>query len=187
MAGIHIVAPCAGPLSPSLGLLPLVLAEELLLLVRVGLPQEAGDLVVADADPLEQVLHATGLVTDAEGVLKPLANLVGVAEATGADLVFELLDLARGKLAGVALVMEGTEVVEALVAIDPEPFAQLGETDSQQLSDFFPGLARSNSQDSGEPLVNTPVQGSLAAAFDLSPLLSSQDNRFHERRPWLAG
>jgi len=112
-----------------------------MLLVGVCFPQEAAHLVLADADPPEQILHPAGRIADAEGVLKPLANLLGVAEAARADLLFELVHLPGGELARVALVVESTQSVEPLVAIDPEPFAQLGEADPQQVSDFLPAFA----------------------------------------------
>src|SRR4051794_40432326 len=132
VARIHEIPSGGSPLPPGLGLLPPVLVEELFLLVRVGLPQEASDLVVTDADAIEQILYAAGLVRHAEGVVNPLANLIGVAEAAGADLIFESLDLVGGELARVPLVVEGAEGVEPLVAIDAQPFTQLGQTHAQQ-------------------------------------------------------
>ena len=123
------------------------------------------------SDPPEQILHPAGRIADAEGVLKPLANLIGVAEAAGADLLFELVHLRGGELARVALVVERAQGVEPLVAIDAEPFAQLGEADAQQVSDFFPAGALGHGQDGREALVDTPVKGVLAAAFDLPPVL----------------
>jgi hypothetical protein len=149
-----------------------VLTNKLLLLVGVGLPQEAGDLVVTDADPPEQVLHPAGRIADAEGVLKPLANLIRVAEAARADLLFEVFHLLGGELARVALVVQSTKSVEPLVAIDTEPFAQLGEADPQQVSDFFPAGALGNGQDGSEALVDTPVPGFLASSFEFPPSLA---------------
>ena len=69
----------------------------LLVLVGVGLPQEAAHLVVADPDALEQVLDPGGGVADGEGGLEPVADLVGAAEAARADLGLELFDLRRGE------------------------------------------------------------------------------------------
>jgi hypothetical protein len=157
-----------------------VLADECFLLVRVGLPQKAGDLVVADADPPEQVLDAAGLVGDAEGVLDPLTDLVGVAEAAGGDLFLETLDLTGGELAGVALVVEGAEGSESLVAIDPKPFAQLRVTDPQEFGDLRPGLARGDRQDGGQPLVDSPVEAPLSPPLDLTTLLGGKDYRLHD-------
>src|SRR5262249_17455394 len=92
------------------------------------------------ADPPEQVLHPTGAVADPEGVLKPLADLIGGAEAAGADLLFELVHLPGGEVARVAPVLEDAQGVEPLVAIDSEPFAQLAEADPQQRSALVPAF-----------------------------------------------
>jgi hypothetical protein len=73
-------------------------------------------------------------------------GLVGAAETALGDLVLEPPDLVGGELAGVALVKEGAEGVEPLVAEDTEPFAQLGKADAQQLGDLFTGFARGDSQ-----------------------------------------
>src|SRR5262249_30530938 len=123
-----------------------------------------------------------GRIADTFGVNKPLANLIGVAEAAGADLLFELVDLGRGELAGVALVVQSTQSVEPFVAIDPEPIAQLAQANAQQVSNFFTAVARGNGQDGSEALVDTPIKGFLAAACDVATLLGAQDNRFHGRR-----
>jgi hypothetical protein len=132
--------------------------------------------VVADADPPEQILDAAGRVADGEGLVNPVSDLVGVTEAAFGDLDLEPPDLVRGELAGVALVEEGAERVEPLVAEDAEPFAQLGEADAQQLGDLLTGLARGDGQDGGEALVDAPVEGLLAAAFDLLALLIGQES-----------
>src|SRR5262249_2518961 len=86
------------------------------------------------------------------------------------------------ELARVALVVESTQSVEALVAIDPEPFAQLGEANPQQMSDCFPAVILGNGQDGSEALVDTPIKGFFAASVEFPPLLGGQDNRFHGRR-----
>jgi hypothetical protein len=62
-------------------------------------------------------------------ILNPLANLIGVAEATCADLLFELFNLMRSKLAGIALEVKGTEGFESFVTKDTNPFAQSAEAD----------------------------------------------------------
>src|SRR4029077_20399194 len=109
MTGAHEIparAPAPRPLRR--GLLPLVVGDEVVLLVRVGLPQEAGHLVIAGADPIEQLLDPTRCVRGAESPLKPVSDLVRVAEPAGADFVLELLDLRGGQVARVALVVQGT-------------------------------------------------------------------------------
>ena len=77
VAGVHEVAPGR---RPGLAPLPPILADERPLLVPVGLPEEAGDLVVAGADAVQQVLHPGGGVGDAELLLDPGPHLVGVVE-----------------------------------------------------------------------------------------------------------
>ena len=187
VAGVHEIPPGVSCLlAAGIGLLPLVLLDERLLLVWVGLPQETSHLVVTDANPFQHVLDAAGRIADAEGLLNPVADLVGVAEAAPGDLVFELLDLVRVEVAGVALVQEGAEGFEPVVSEDTEPLAQLGEADAQKLGDLLAGFARGDGQDGGEALVDTPVKGLLAAAFDLLALLIAQHYRFHGRLPGLS-
>ena len=77
-----------------------------------------------------------------ERLRQPVANLIRVAKATCADFVFELGNLVGGEVAWITLVVEGAEGVQALVAEDTEPVAQLGETDPQQVGDFCSGVAR---------------------------------------------
>src|SRR5262249_16673910 len=101
------------------------------------LPPEAAHLVVADGDGLEEVLDPGARVADGEGGLEPVADLLGVAEATGTDLLFELSDLIRLQLARVALVVDLAEGLEPFVAKDAEPLAQLAGADSQHLGACF--------------------------------------------------
>jgi len=157
----------------------LVLLDELFLLVGIGFPEEAGDLVVTDADAFEQLLDSTGRVADGERLLDPAANLIRVAKATGADFLFELCNLMSSKFTRITLVMESAESIESFIAIDTKPFAQLGEADPQQVSDFFPAFALGNGQDGSEALVDTPVEGPLASSFEFPPLLRAQDDRLH--------
>src|SRR5262249_24288059 len=159
-------------------LLP-VLLDERLLPVRGGLPQEAGHLVVADTEPFQHVVDATGRVADAESRVNPVADLGGCAEAALCDFVLWQLDLVRGGMTGVALVMEGAEGIEPLVAEDAEPFTQLGKADAQQLGDLLTGFARGDRQDGGEALIDAPIQSLLPLPFDLLALLISQDNPLH--------
>src|SRR5262249_5669667 len=170
MTGIDVVAP--GPQRARafrLALVPCHPLDEGVLLVRVCLPQEAAHLVVTDADPPEQVLHPGGRIADTESVLKPLADLVGVAEAAGADLLFELVHLPGAELARVTLVVESTQGVEPFVAIDQKQFAEWAEADPQQVGDFLPAVALGNRQDGGEALVDASVKSFLAESFDLPP------------------
>src|SRR5262249_44563068 len=130
VTGIDVVAARPRRVGPlRLALVPRDALYEGLLLVGVRLPQEAAHLVVADADALEQVLDPGGGVADGEGGLDPVAHLVGVAEAAGADLLSELSDLIGLQLARVALVVELAQRVEPSVAKGAEPLAQLAEAD----------------------------------------------------------
>src|SRR5689334_12855178 len=180
MTGIDVVA--SGPCSAGafrLTLVPCHPVDEGLLFVRVCLPQEASHFVVTNANAFEQVLDAGGRITDRKGGGKPVTDLVGVAEAAGADFVLESLDLRRGKIARVALVMNRAEAFEPCVTKDTEPLAQLADADPQQFGDVFSGFARSNRQNGGQALVNAPVKTLLASAFDFLALLGSQRNRLH--------
>jgi hypothetical protein len=140
--------------------------DEGLLFIRVSFPQEATDLVVGNANPLEEIFDSRGRIPDTEGGFDPVADLVGVAKTSGADLPLELFDLVRREVARIALVVQSTEGLEPVVAEDTEPFAQLRQAHTQQLRDFFSGFPPSNSQDGGEALVNPPIQRFLASSLD---------------------
>ena len=176
VAGVHEVAP--GP-RPRLAPLPPILPDERLLLVAVGLPEEAGDLVVAGADAAEQVLHAGGRVGDAEGLLDPGAHLVGVVEAPPGDLLLESLDLGGAEPTGIAPVVEGAECVQSLVAEDPQPLADLACRDARQFGDLFPGPSGIDPEDGRQPLVDATVLGSPSSFLDVVSLLISQADDLH--------
>src|SRR5262249_32062988 len=142
MTGIHEVAARTPGPRPLRGRLPpLVMGDELLLLVRVGLPQEPGHLVIAGADAAQQLLDATGGVQDTERFLDPEADLIGVAEASRADLVLEALDLSGGEVARVAPVVKGAEGIEAAVAEQAQPHGKLPHATAEQVRDLESGLA----------------------------------------------
>src|SRR4029079_7066147 len=126
-------------LRPRLTLVPAVLPNELLLLLDVGLPEEAGDLVEAGPDPAEQVLDARGRVGHSEGRLDPGADLVGVVEHPLGDLLLEPPDLGRPAAARIAVVVQGAEWIEPLVAEDAEPLADLASGDTKQCGDLLSG------------------------------------------------
>src|SRR3712207_5584610 len=165
MAGIDEIPPRRRPLS--LSLVPLIGADELLLFVRVGLPEEAGGLVVADADAVQQVPHTPRGIADAKGLLDPVADLLGGQEATGGDLGLESLDLSRSEFARVALMAEGTQGLQPLSAKEPEPLADLPFGDTEEFGGLVLGPALGNPQDSGESLGDSLVVGLATAAFDL--------------------
>src|SRR5262245_52987284 len=182
VAGIDVVAPGPrGAWTLRLAFVPLYPLDEGVLFIRVRLPQEASHLVVGHADAFEQVLDTGGSIADVEGRFDPVADLVGVAEASRADFGLELLDLLWAEFARVALVVDLAEGVEPFVAINPQPLAQLGKADTQQIGHLFSGLASADSQDRGEALVHSPIKGPLASPLDFLLLLRSQLNRFHRR------
>jgi hypothetical protein len=49
-----------------------------------------------------------------ERLVGPVANLLGGEEASGGDLGLEPLDLGRSELAGIAVMVEGTQTVPLL-------------------------------------------------------------------------
>src|ERR1035438_7762481 len=180
MTSIHEIAtrePGPRPLCGSL--LPFVMGDEGVLLVGIGFPQEAGHLVVTGADAFEQLFNATGGVADAEGFREPVADLIRIAETAATDFVLELFDLWGGQVARIALVVQGTQGVEPTVAVDPQPFAQLRETDAQQVRNFPPWLARGDRQDGRESLVEAPIMRSLAPPVDFLTLLVRELNWLH--------
>src|SRR5262249_61929732 len=98
--------------------MPPILADELPLLIPVRLPEEAGDLVVAGPDAMEQVLHPGGGIGDAELLLDPGSHLVGVVEGPPGDLLLESFYLGGAEPTGIAPVVQGAECVQSLVAED---------------------------------------------------------------------
>jgi hypothetical protein len=134
-------------------LLPLVVGDELLLLVRVGLPQEAGHLVVAGAHAAQQALDAAGGVRDPERLLDPEADLIGVAEAPRADLLLKALDLSGGQVSWVAPVVKGAEGMEAAVAEQAQPLGELTYAAAEQVGDLEMGLAVGNPKNGREALL----------------------------------
>jgi hypothetical protein len=142
MTRIHEVeARSPRPRPPGGAPLPAVLLDELLLLVRVGLPQEPGHLVIARAGEARQVLDAAGGIRDPEHLLDPEADLIGGAEAPRADLLLEMFHLSGGEVARVAPVMQGAEGVEAAVAEQAQPLGELPHTAAEQVGDLETGLA----------------------------------------------
>jgi hypothetical protein len=160
-------------------LLPLVVGDQLLLLVRVGLPQEAGHLVVAGADAAQQGLDPAGGVPDPEHLLNPETDLIGIAEAPGADLLLETLDLSGGEIARVAPVMQGAEGIEAAVAEQTQPLGELPHAAAEQVGDLGAGLAVGNPEHGGEALVQALVTRLVAAALEVLALLQVEVNWLH--------
>ena len=128
---------------------------------------------------VQQLLDTARSVRDSEGFQQPPADLIRVAEAAGTDFTLELLDLVRGEIARIALVMQQTQGVESLIAEDTQPVAQLGETNTQEFCDFSPRFACGNGQDGRKTLIDASLMGIFASALDLLALFGSKLNRFH--------
>src|SRR3954449_6352835 len=180
VAGVHEVPP--GP-RPRLTLVPAVLPQPPLLLLDIGLPEEAGDLVIAGPDPAEQALEARDRVGHAQGVLHPGADLLGVVKYALGDLLLEPLDLGGPEAARIALVVQGAEFVEPLVAEDPEPLPDLAGRDAQEVGDLLSGPPVIAPEDRREPLVDPPVRGLSPSIADVFALPGSQLDRLHHSVP----
>src|SRR5262245_37265391 len=186
MAGIHeVAARTPGPRPLRGHLLPLVVDDKLLLLVRISLPQEASYLVIARADAAQQALDATGGVPDREHLLDPEADLIEVAEASRADLLLEALDLSGGEVARVAPVVQGAEGSVAAVAVQAQPPGELPHAPAEQVRDLESGLAVGNPKHGGEAFVEALVLGLATAALEFLALLPVEVNRLH-RSPFRA-
>src|SRR5512135_77940 len=112
-----------------------ILADERLLLLPVGSPEEAADLVVAGPDATQQRLDPALGGVDMERLLDPGGDLADVVEASGLDLGLEALDLGATELTGVALVVERDEPIEPLGAVGADPLADLTWSDPEELGD----------------------------------------------------
>src|SRR5262249_19333155 len=141
--------------------------------------QEAGHLVITGADAAQQALDATGGVPDPEHLLDPEADLIGVAEAAGADLLLEALHLSGGEGARVAPVVGGAEGVEALAAVEAEPLGDLADAATQQGGDLEAILAVGDPEDGRKPLRDALVVGFMAAALHRLALRRVKVNQPH--------
>src|SRR6476619_6723974 len=86
-----------------------VVVQERLLFVRIGLEEEAADLLEGTAQTLEEFTHTTFGKPSPEGLLVPIAHLCRRPEAAGGNLAFEVVELGRFQSARVTLVVEVTE------------------------------------------------------------------------------
>src|SRR4051794_17342687 len=163
VAGVDEVPP---GLRPRLTLVSPVLPHELLLLLDVGLPEEPRDLVVAGPDPAEQVLDARDRVGHAQGLLHPGADLLSVVERPRGYLPLEPLDLGRSEATRVALVVQGAELLQPLVAEDAEPLADLAGGDPRQLSGLLPSPPVIDPEQDREALIDPAVLRGPSSFFD---------------------
>jgi hypothetical protein len=135
--------------------------------------------VVAGPDAMEQVLHPGGGVGDAELLFDPGPHLVSVVEAPLGDLPLEPLDLGGSEPTGIAPIVQGAEFVQALVAEDPQPLADLACRDPRQFGDLFTGPSGIAPEDGRQPLVDPTVLGLPSSFIDLVSLLSGQTDGLH--------
>jgi hypothetical protein len=165
MAGIHEIPPRFRTVR--LGLLPLVRADELFLLGRIGFPKEAGGLVIADVNAMSQVSYSPRAVVDVEGLVDPVGYLLGGEKAPGGNLGLEPLDLGCSEFPGTAMVLKCTQRFQALGAVEPEPRADLSLGHAQEISDLVLSLAVGDPQDSGEAVGDPFIVSLTPTAFDL--------------------
>src|SRR5262249_32960736 len=100
-------------------------------------------------------------------------------EAPLGDLPLEPLDLGGSEPTGIAAIVQGAEFVQALVAEDPQPLADLACRGPRQFGDLFtgpPGIAPEHRR---QPLVDPTVLGLPSSFMDLVPLPSSQPDALH--------
>src|SRR4051794_15770111 len=105
--------------------------------MAIRLPEGAGDPVVAGPDPMEPVLDTRSRRGDVEGVPDPITHLLGVVKHPAGDRFLERFDLGRPEAAGVTAGVERAELVQAAIADDAEPLADLASRDAQQRGDLL--------------------------------------------------
>src|SRR4051795_3710397 len=181
VARVHEIPPC---LRPRLPFVSPILPHELLLLRDVGLPEEAGDLVVAGPDPVEQLLDARGRIGHTEGVVDPGADLLGGVKRPLGDLLLELFDLGRSEATGITLVVQRAEFHQPLVAEDAEPLPDLACGDPHQFGDLLSGSSGIAPEHRREALVDPPVLGVSPSLLDVVPLRISQLDGLHRSPPY---
>jgi hypothetical protein len=111
------------------------------------------------------------------------ADLIGVAEAPGADLLLEALDLSGREVGRVAPVVKGAEVVGAAVAEQAQPVGELPHAAAEQVRDLATGLAVGDPKHRGEAFIDAPVVRLVVAALEFLALLRVKVNRLHRSRP----
>src|SRR5262249_45753043 len=135
----------------------LIVFQELLLLVRVGLEEEATDPVEGTTQPMEQFAQAAWGEPSTEGRLDPVAHLAGRPEAAGGDFGFEAVERGRLESARVALVLQGAEGLQPAALVELPPVADGAETDAEEGGDLFGGASLAQPQQGGEAVVQACV------------------------------
>jgi hypothetical protein len=81
-----------------------------------------------------------------------------------------LLDLGRAELADTAPILEGTESVETLGAVETKPLADLPLGDAKEFGDLVLRAAVGDPEDGGQSLSHPLVQSLAATTLDLLTL-----------------
>jgi hypothetical protein len=123
-----------------LGSVGVVLVDEFLLLVAIGLEKKAGDLVEAAADAMQEAFGAAERVIALKAIQEVFLHVASAVELAGGNFRLDLFDLARGQIADIALVVQDEQSVEALVAEDAQPLAQATLAHMQEASDLMAGF-----------------------------------------------
>src|SRR5262249_24067356 len=127
-------------------------------------------LVVADADAVQQVTHPARRVGDVKSLLDPVADRLRGQEAARSDVGLELLDLDRAELADTAPILEGTESVQTLGAVETKPLADLPRGDAEEFGDLVLRTAVGGPEDGRQSLSHPLVRGLTATMLDLLTL-----------------
>jgi hypothetical protein len=114
-----------------LGLVLLVIPDELLLLVTFGLEEETADLVEGKAQTLEQFPRAAGGEGLVEGVEDEGLSLSGGLEAAAGGLLLELLLLGRAQVSGISAI---TEMIESFDAFFSKRLSHLRRVEESRSS-----------------------------------------------------
>src|SRR5262249_26956840 len=149
-----------------LALVLLIFGDELFLLFLIGLEEEAAHLVERATQALEQFAHAAGRKPSTEGLLDPLAGLSRTLEASGGDLLLELVELASSQSAGVAFVLQRTQGIESVALVEGQPVLDGTRADAQPRSDLLSRIAVRQPQQGGKAIMNPCLLLVAAKLFD---------------------
>jgi hypothetical protein len=162
-----------------LGSVGVVVVDELLLLVAIGLEKKARDLVEAAADAMQEAFGAAERVIALQGLQEVFLHLASAVELAGGHFLLELVDLARCQVADIALVVQDEQSVEALVAEDAQPIAQATLAHMQEVSDLRDGFTIIEPKQCEESLLDLARKVGTKEFLDLTSL-SVVQRKVHE-------
>ena len=148
----------------------MVVVDELLLLVAIGLEKKARDLVEAAADAMQEAFGAAERVITLKTIQEVSLHLASAVELAGSNFLLDLFDLARGQVADVALVVQDEQSVEALVAEDAQPIAQATLAHMQKVSDLMAGFTIIEPKQREESLLHLARNVGTKKFLDLTSL-----------------